>query len=199
MFKKERLSLGIAIIAIAGISMMGFQNCSQAKFTPDSDALVLRTEAPPLDDTAANPQGGDDGQAPAASPSPTPVVSPSPGSSPVPSGTPPLRTTVDEGDLVECQILHPNNKVVLASDFEMRHSNSSSIRVCMSRRACLDIVNEYAARHKCSLLAGPGADPADPQLQCTEIFPGSKGTCHNARKLSEQQVADQLNALLKAK
>lgn len=197
MHKKKKISLGIVIMAIAGLSMMGFQNCAKAKFTPSNDNLVLRTESMPTDDTIVDPQGGDEGLPPEATPTPSP--SPTPVSSPTPSGTPPLSTTLDENDLVECQMLSPSSKVILASEFEMQHSNSSATRVCMSRKACLEIINEYAASHSCTLLAGPGSDPADPNLQCTEIFPGTKGTCHKARKLSDQQVADQLEALLNAK
>jgi hypothetical protein len=92
-------------------------------------------------------------------------------------------------------MLHPNRKIVLGPEFEVSPSNASSTRVCMSRHACLDIINEYAASHDCSLDVGPGAAPADPNLQCTEIFPGSKGTCHNAAILNDDQVRANLDKL----
>ena len=90
-------------------------------------------------------------------------------------------------------MLHPNRKIVLGSEFEMSPSNASSHRVCMTRHACLSLINAYAERHECSLAPGLGQD-AEP-TQCTEVFPGTKGTCHNATVLSDEQVSEQLDQL----
>lgn len=97
-------------------------------------------------------------------------------------------------DLVECQMLHPNKKIILAPEFEVSPSNKSATRVCMSRHACLELINAYAVKHDCSLATGAGQEAAS-DLQCTEIFPGSKGTCHNATILSDDQVSGILDVL----
>jgi len=149
--------------------------------------MVLSTEGVPGDGVvpSSTPPPGD-GQ-----PTPTPTSTPTP--TPTPSPSP--NDSVASGKIVECQMLHPNRKIVLSSDLEMSPSNASSTRVCMSEKACLDIINDYAVTHNCSLAPGKDSAAADPQLQCTEIFPGSKGTCHNATILSDQQVVDQLKYL----
>jgi hypothetical protein len=64
----------------------------------------------------------------------------------------------------------------------------------MSENACLKLINAYAVQHDCSLDLGQGA-AANLQAQCTEIFPGSKGTCHNAAVLTDEQVSNLLTKM----
>ncbi|WP_413578138.1 hypothetical protein ACLVWU_06305 [Bdellovibrio sp. HCB290] len=96
--------------------------------------------------------------------------------------------------LVECEINHPNAKVTLMESL-MPGSNAQASRICMSEHACLEVINEYAVQHDCSLNPGPATSPSSNGIQCTKIFPGSKGTCHNAQVLSDKQVADLLAKL----
>lgn len=101
----------------------------------------------------------------------------------------------DQSDLVECQMLHPNKKVVLSYELFVQHGNSSKVRVCMSTNACLKLINAFAVQHSCSLDASAPMAAADAGRQCTEIFPGSKGTCHNASVLSDDQVTELLKKM----
>jgi hypothetical protein len=61
----------------------------------------------------------------------------------------------------------------------------------MSEFACLELVNGYAAARNCSLNSGPATTPGS-NAQCTERFPGSRGTCHNATVLSDAEVMELL-------
>ena len=147
--------------------------------------------------------GSNVGDNPAASPSPNGHVGDNPPSSPTPGSNvgdnPPSNSgpgsngkgnspQVDDpvANLVECEMISPSTKVILDFDLVVDHSNSSATRVCMSSNACLNIINAYAAQHDCSLSLG--AATSSSQSQCTKIFPGSKGTCHNAAVVSDDQV-----------
>ncbi len=57
----------------------------------------------------------------------------------------------------------------------------------MSRHACLDVLNTYAADRSCSMATGAPSTPSS-GAACTKIFPGSKGTCHNAAVISDADV-----------
>ncbi|MGZ3743287.1 MAG: hypothetical protein ACXWRE_07220 [Pseudobdellovibrionaceae bacterium] len=91
-------------------------------------------------------------------------------------------------DLVECELMSPSMKIKLNQTFEGEHSNDSSTRVCMTENACLKILNTYAADHNCSMALGAATSTGNP-TQCTEVFPGSKGTCHNAKVLSDDAIS----------
>lgn len=152
-----------------------------------------------VDDPKGNGKGGDNAgggmpsEPPAGSPSETPVASPAPvaGGNKDGDKVPPGQSA-QLPDLVECQMLHPNKKVVLETSMQVQHGNSSSIRICMSTNACLSLINEFAVKHSCSLDASAPEAAADAQAQCTEIFPGSRGTCKNATILSDAQVSELL-------
>ncbi|WP_413288098.1 hypothetical protein [Bdellovibrio sp. HCB337] len=201
MSKTQKTVAIFSTIGFLGIVMLGFQNCSKTRFTEAPGATILKTaeidgstQTTPGDDgvTAGAGDGEEEippGDYPTYPQEPTPPVSD--GKKNPPKGPP--SGDVHAMDLVECQMLHPNKKVVLGSEFEVSPSNSSSHRVCMSRHACLDLINAYAIRHECSLAPGAGQDAN--QVQCTEIFPGSKGTCHNATILSDDQVSEILDLL----
>lgn len=163
---------------------------------PDDSSVPPGASPSPNPDVSPNPDASPNPD-PGASPSPNPDVSPnpSPGASPNPDPSASPTPVVAQGDLVECQMLHPNRKIVLGEDLKQSPSNRSSTRVCMSEAACLQIINAYAVRHSCSLAYGEGEDPDDPQLQCTEIFPGTNGTCNNARILSDDEVRENLEIL----
>jgi hypothetical protein len=99
----------------------------------------------------------------------------------------------DSGDLVECELISPNKKIILSNGFEIG-SNKSATRACMSEHACLQLINAYASKRDCSISVGPSA-LAESQAQCTKIFPGSKGTCHNASAISDADVAATLELM----
>lgn len=92
------------------------------------------------------------------------------------------------GSLVECEFSSSKNKVVL-SDSVTIGSNAQTSRICMSENACLNLVNEYAVSHDCSLAPGAATSPSSNGVQCTKVFPGSKGTCKNAKVLSDADVS----------
>ncbi len=99
--------------------------------------------------------------------------------------------TADDSDLVECD-LGANAKVILNTSAVTQaigegSSNEQSTRVCMSRHACLDLVNAYAQTHNCSLVIGSVTTPNNTST-CTQIFPGSEGTCQDAQILSDNAV-----------
>lgn len=97
-----------------------------------------------------------------------------------------------EENLVECDMGRANSKIILNSFLKASPSNSSATRVCMSENACLKIINEFAAKRDCSLSNSASAPSGK---QCTDIFPGSRGTCKNAAKISDAQVADILKSM----
>lgn len=198
--KLQKLSFYITSASLMLVVLFGYQNCSQTHFSSDMDGAMLKAETI-SDDRAA----GDDGQVgDGVEATPTPVPSATPDDKkggPKDSSLPPQAGGKDKtdgsdtSDLVECQMLHPNKKVVLAYELLVQHGNNSSVRVCMSTNACLKLINEFAVQHSCSLDASAPMAQADAQRQCTEIFPGSKGTCHNATIVSDEQVSELLKKL----
>lgn len=201
--KLQKLSFYLTSASLLLVVMFGYQNCSQTHFSSDLDGAMLKAETI-SDDSRTE---GDDGQVvPGDGVEATPTPSPTPDDkkggpkdSPMPpqAGGKDKEDGSDKSDLVECQMLHPNKKVVLSYDLIVQHGNSSSVRVCMSTNACLKLINEFAVQHSCSLDASAPLAQADAQRQCSEIFPGSKGTCHNAAVLSDEQVSELLKKLSK--
>lgn len=87
--------------------------------------------------------------------------------------------------MVECEMLSSKNKIVLSDSLSLG-SNALNTRICMSENACLKILNDFAAARECSFVQTKDLTTA--QRQCTRIFPGSKGTCKNAKIISDQQI-----------
>ena len=137
-----------------------------------------------------------DGQAPlldsinpcptSSMPTPTPIST----ATPTPTATP--VGSVDLTSVIECELGAPNVKITLSQDLS-GGSNAENSRVCMSENACLNLVNTYAEARNCSLSLGL---PTTLSAQnCTGIFPGSKGTCHKAQVLSDDEVANLLKKM----
>src|SRR5437868_6849241 len=154
-------------ICIFALTLIGFQNCSKTNFVSDTSASSQKVDGS-VSGGVPNSESGDGPTAPVADGS----------------------VSADAG-LVECQLGSPNAKIILNSDFETG-SNASATRICMSKNACLSIFNAYAAARSCSLSSGAATASAPAGTQCTQVFPGSKGTCHNAKALTDTQVKDML-------
>jgi hypothetical protein len=111
-----------------------------------------------------------------------------------------LTAGTTEENLVECDLGRPNTKVILSKTLKSG-SNSSSTRVCMSENACLKIVNAYAEKHDCSIAKNSGSGSSgssgshQKNEQCTAIFPGSRGTCKNATKVTDLEIAAILKSM----
>lgn len=195
--------------------VLGFQNCSKSRFT-SLEGAVLQTETLPADSIVRDE--GNDGQTVAPGDIPPYLEPPiddvsiapptddtkgnsnnddspsSPGAPSSAGGNGPNDSEQSAG-LVECQMLHPNKKIVLKYELETQHTNSSSVRVCMSQNACLSLINAHSVANNCSLVPGESIAENSEQAQCTEIFPGSKGTCKNASILSDEQVSELLKKM----
>lgn len=199
--KWNKLSFYLTSASLLMVVLFGYQNCSQTHFSSDLDGAVLKAETISDGHTA-----GDDGQVlvPGDGVQPTPMATPDDkkGGPKDPSSMPPQAggkdKTLDGTDvsgLVECQMLHPSTKIVLSYELFVQHGNSTSVRVCMSENACLKLINAFAVQHSCSLDASAPMAQADAGRQCTEIFPGSKGTCHNASIVTDAQVSELLKKM----
>lgn len=108
-------------------------------------------------------------------------------------------STISSGNssngVVECELVSSSVKVSESSGIIVAsHSNSSQDRICMSVTACMEIVNKYAADHDCTLNKGPATTPNSGK-QCTDVFPGSNGTCKNAVVLSDDDVSGLLQSM----
>jgi len=185
--KFPKLSIGLSFTGML-VVVLAYQNCSRTHFSGDLEGAQLKAVA--VDDGSRST--GDDGQ---TSGGDVPPRSGPPDKSSPPGKDNPPHKGEDTSGLVECQMLHPNKKVVLNYDLLVQPGNSSTVRVCMSENACLKLINEFAIKHSCSLEASAPSSAADAQRQCTEIFPGSKGTCHNATVVSDAQVSELLKKL----
>ncbi|MGE5087241.1 MAG: hypothetical protein ACM3MG_13125 [Bacillota bacterium] len=101
---------------------------------------------------------------------------------------------VEAHQLVECELSGSKSKVVLGTGIAIG-SNAQTSRICMSENACLNLINEYAVSHDCSLTPGAATSPSSNGVQCSAVFPGSKGTCKNAKILSDADVSALLTKL----
>ncbi len=99
----------------------------------------------------------------------------------------------ESNGLVECQLIDSKELVVLAAKFQQQRSNSSKTRVCMSKQACLTLVNAHVAARDGKLVGAKTTEGS--QKQCTKEFPGSKGTCNNADALTDAEVAEILASM----
>ncbi len=167
--KLERFTRGFVAIVGAGVLMVGFQNCAKVGLSSGVDFSNASLQA--------------------AAPSATDLPSTSDSASDSPSCDSKSHAEESGSGFVECELISPNTKVILADQMSGSPSNSSSTRICMSEYACLNLVNDYAVTHDCSLAAGAATSPSSNGVQCTKIFPGSKGTCKNAKALSDSDVS----------
>jgi hypothetical protein len=163
-----------AIVCVTMISsaLVLFQSCGAVQFQSAGSQLAAANTG------GGTPAGGGGNLPPNTKPSPTPSAKPS-------------MCGGDDSTVVECGLGEACMKVVLTGKLLGEPSNSSSSRVCMSKNACLNLINAYAVTHTCTLDAGAATTPKG-SGQCTQVFPGSEGTCNNATVLSDAQV----NALL---
>ena len=182
----------IAVVAM-GTLIFGFQNCSKvAPSEVEFSQASLQTAAIP---TGA---GDDSAIVDDSTPSPSPSPSSSPSNGHASNGGKDQGhscngkddSSIDQSadQLVECELNSSSDKVVLAESIAIG-SNAQLNRICMSENACLNLVNEYAVSHDCSLTPGAATSPSSNGVQCTKVFPGSKGTCKNAKVLSDADVS----------
>jgi hypothetical protein len=187
-----------ASILVSSFVFVAFQNCARTEFSPAQDQPgFLKTESSAVTD--GDGATGIDPSVPAPiAELPAPEVSPTPKPGPkddMPRPTPKV-ADVDTSSLIECELGSPNKKVVFGTSL-VPGSNASSTRVCMSEDSCLKVINAYAAVRDCALNRGPASSTASPNSQCTKIFPGSKGTCHNAKVMSDAEISSVLAAMAK--
>jgi hypothetical protein len=189
-----------ASVLILGLTFIAFQNCARTEFAQAEDKVsFLKTEGSDFagvdNETGVDPNApAPDVELPAPEASPTPMASATPKSNPKNDSPGRPSKVADVSSLIECELGHPNKKVVFGTSFAPG-SNASSTRVCMSEDSCLKVINAYAAVRDCALNLGPASSSASPNSQCTKIFPGSKGTCHNAKVMSDQEIASVLQAM----
>jgi hypothetical protein len=195
----------IASILLVGALVFGFQNCSKVAMSEvafsDASLQAVPTSATGVVDDSGNAISPDPSSTPTGASGDGQVVSGDDtstdgktcngkgkgnGGSHVNSGSD--DDSSQSGSLVECELSSSKNKVVL-SDSVTIGSNAQTSRICMSENACLNLVNEYAASHDCSLAPGAATSPSSNGVQCTKVFPGSKGTCKNAKVLSDADVS----------
>jgi hypothetical protein len=99
--------------------------------------------------------------------------------------------TDSDADLVECELVPSKEKIAFSTDLRAQTSNSSKTRVCVSKYACLTLINKYAEDRNCTLTTGKKVAETS-NLKCTVEFPGSKGTCHKADARTDKEVEDLL-------
>jgi hypothetical protein len=211
MFKKKT-SGALAVVVILGAVLLSFQNCAKTNFaSSNEDSGILKLEGDGSLASTNNIDPADVPPAPALQPIP-----PAPASQPVPpapvvASTPPQPTpshesTVpvvtdnerpDSSSLVECELAVAKKKIVFGSNDLQMGTNASSSRVCMSEDACLKVVNAYASERDCELVSGPAVAGASMNRQCTKVFPGSKGTCNNAKVFSDADIKSILGKMSK--
>lgn len=96
-------------------------------------------------------------------------------------------------DVVECDLGSPSVKIAFSNTLGSTSSNASNDRVCMSTKACLSIINDYAVARDCTLSPGaPTQTSSNPQ--CTQVFPGN-GVCNNATTITDTEVANALASM----
>lgn len=164
--KRKVLTMGVFLI-----SVVAFQNCSQTNFASDEAVFASKS----IDDSEVTTQVEDND----------------------PQEAPPKGEGCEKESkniaLVECELGVASSKIVMDKVFKVGSNNSSS-RVCMSQKACLEIINAYAGPRNCSLKPGDESGPMT-GASCTKVFPGSKGTCKNVLVLSDAQVVEVLSAM----
>ncbi len=184
----SHLKLGVTVIFLSSM-LIAYQNCARAQFTSDSSTSILKLEGDAgVDPSAVDNQSGVD-----PSVGKNPHTSTGMGDGKSCQGT---KDGVALEDLVECEMVAPNAKVILAKmDTLGEGSNAQVSRVCMSENACLKLINDYAAGRDCKMSLGQAT--SNSQTQCAKIFPGSKGTCKNAKRLSDVEIKAMLAQMAK--
>ncbi len=102
----------------------------------------------------------------------------------------------DDGDkkLVECMLL--DKKIVLASKDSVRSDPSApKTKVCMSKNACLNIVNQFAHPRNCELVKDIASNASG--KDCTEDSKESGSSCKDAAALTDDDVKNLLSNLPK--
>jgi hypothetical protein len=176
------------VLGFSTITIIAFQNCSNVNFSKDQNSSVFKASS---EDDPGSPVV--DPGAPAVDPS-APVAE-TPPAEQVPDDSV-ENEDVDSDSLVECELISPKQKIIFDQVLS-QGSNKSATRVCMSENACLQLINSYAAKRDCKLSLG-ASSLQDSESQCTRIFPGSKGTCHNAGVVSDDKVAEVLDKMAKS-
>jgi len=165
----------LILLGISAFLQVAFLNCSDVNFAEKDQALFS------LENTDPN----------------APIVLDTPVNEEPPKKEHPSVKDDDSDDssldLVECELISPKQKIILSEVLQLG-SNASVSRVCMSENACLQLINAYAAKRDCNISVGASSLAAS-EAQCTKIFPGSKGTCHNASAISDERVAQILEVM----
>lgn len=158
--KRKILTMGAFLITV-----VAFQNCSQTNFASDEAVFASKST---VDSEVGNTESETE----------------------VTQVVPPEKENCDKGPradlLVECELGSASSKIIMDQVFKIG-SNKSSSRVCMSQKACLEIINAYAGPRNCTLTPGDESGPLT-GASCTKVFPGSKGTCKNAMIMTDAQV-----------
>ncbi|MNL03461.1 hypothetical protein D3C87_1239990 [compost metagenome] len=161
----------LILLGVSAILMVAFQNCSEVNFADKDPALFSLESNDPEAPVVMEPPANDD----------------------APDAEEPVSDDDAPVNVVECELVSSKQKIIL-SDVLQIGSNASATRVCMSEHACLQLINAYSAKRDCQLSAGASSLAAS-ESQCTRIFPGSKGTCRNATVISDEKVAQILEAM----
>ena len=192
--KLKRAQIKIAMVfGFSTLTILAFQNCSKVDFA-ENEAAIFKA-ASTSEDSLRDP---------GVDPTIDPVIASQPPKGKDPESNQPKDKddhTDDDKDasdsLVECELISPNQKIIL-DQLLKKGSNAFATRVCMSENACLKLINSYAAKRNCTLSLG-ASSLQDSEAQCTKIFPGSKGTCHNAGVISDEKVVEALDLMEKSK
>ncbi len=206
-------TIGIAILVVG--TALFFQNCGKVGFSSLNSSPTLSAQSTPvIPNTPPGPTSNSNPTTNTNTNVNTNTNAPTNGNAVTP--TPPTTTSVastgddtdnslgqasgdssDDADLVECD-LGANAKVVFnpgtTKTLADGSSNAVGTRVCMSKHACLDLVNAYAQSHNCTLAVGAATSPNN-TTSCTQVFPGSEGVCNNAQILSDDAVESILTSM----
>ncbi len=182
-FMKIQILTAFSVFAL----LIVFQNCGKVDFKYTGRSLAAAESIPvtTMDTGVVNnpPSGGSESGSPGNSGSNS-------GNSGNSNSGGSVSGSSDGSGLVECELGGSNSKIILANNFAVG-SNAQPTRICMSENACLKLINSYAQVRNCSLSLG-GASSAKCSSDCTQVFPGSQGTCKNAQALSDQDVTNLL-------
>jgi hypothetical protein len=160
--------------------LITFQNCGKVDFKYSGATLKASDPVTSMGGLDNNPITSESGSPVINNP---PVVSNGPSNPPSGSGS----ESFSDSSLVECELGGSNAKIILSGSMVVG-SNAKDTRICMSENACLNLVNSFAQVRNCSLSQGaPLSDNIS--ASCTQVFPGSQGTCKNAQVLSDDDVS----------
>ncbi len=173
--------------------------------TPAPTIAATPTPAPSNTPGASPTPHSSPTPAPVSTPTPTPtpvatpVATPTPTPTPTPSPSPVAKCKGDDcdddddKDKVECEIA-PNVRIALSTDFDDSRAHGQNGKLCMSQHACLVLINEFMSKRNCEMRAGPEHGNAKP-FSCTKAYNDNFGSCHNARKISDDDVRNVLGRM----